>query len=178
MKVTKRWKLKPYNETLARALCEGLKISMPTAQVLINRGIKSLKEAEIFIDPNKGNLDSPFLLPDMEQAVRRIRQAVDNKEKILVYGDRDVDGITSICIMIRTLKSIGIDPFWYIPGDEGYGVHSTVIDNYAAKGVTLIVTVDCGITAFEPAEHAKAIGIDMVITDHHEPAAGGLPKAV
>lgn len=155
-----------------------MKISAPVARVLVNRGINTLAEAEVFIDTEKGNLHNPFLLPDMDAAVKRIRLAVDKKEKILVYGDRDVDGITSICILIRTLRSIGADPFWYIPSDEGYGVHKMIIDRYSKLGVTLIVTVDCGITSFECADYAKELGIDFVITDHHEPAEAGIPKAV
>jgi len=170
MILPKRWNLKPLDEELILEIARSLKISLPVAKVLVNRGVSSVREAELFMDPDKGVLHNPFLLPDMAAAVKRIRRAVDNGEKILVYGDRDVDGITSICIMVRTLKSLGSAPCWYIPSDEGYGVHKEVIDRHAAQGVTLIITVDCGISAAEGVKYAKSLGIDVVVTDHHEAA--------
>ncbi len=174
----KKWNLRLYDENMIREIAQGLKISPPAAKVLVSRGVANLKEAELFLDPEKGLLYNPFLMPDMGAAVERIRRAVDKKEKILVYGDRDVDGITSICIMVRTLKSIGSEPSWYIPSDEGYGVHDEVIDRYAKQGVTLIITVDCGISAADNVKFAKGLGIDVVVTDHHEPAVTGIPEAV
>ena len=178
MKLPKRWNLKTIDESLVREIAQGLKVSLPTAKVLANRGIASVGEAELFVDPDKGDLHNPFLLPDMGPAIARISRAVDGGEKILVYGDRDVDGITSICILVRTLRSLGADPLWYIPSDEGYGVHNEVIERYSKLGVTLIVTVDCGISAVESVKFAGGLGIDVVITDHHEPAPSGMPEAV
>ena len=178
MILPKNWNTKLHDDKLIREIAQGLKISPPAAKVLVNRGVASLKEAEVFLDPEKGILHNPFLLPDMDAAIERIRRAVDKKEKILVYGDRDVDGITSICIMVRTLKSIGVEPSWYIPSDEGYGVHNEVIDRYAKQGVSLIITVDCGISAVENVKFARELGVDVVVTDHHEPAVTGIPDAV
>ena len=178
MKIPKKWNIKALDEKLVSEIAQGLKVSLPVAKVLVSRGIASLREAELFVDPGKGELHNPFLLPDMAAAVKRIRKAVDSGEKILVYGDRDVDGITSICIMVRTLKSIGVEAFWYIPSDEGYWLNNEVIDRYAKQGVRLIITVDCGISAADNIEFAKTLGIDSVVTDHHEQAPTGLPAAV
>jgi len=178
MILPKKWNLKQFDDALIREIAQSLKISPASAKVLSNRCVASVKEAELFLNPERGVLHNPFLLPDMPAAVARIRLAVDKGEKILVYGDRDVDGITSICIMLRTLKSLGADPFWYIPSDEGYGVHNEVIERYVKQGVTLIITVDCGISAVEGARYARGAGVDVVITDHHEPAATGMPEAV
>lgn len=174
----KNWKVLTPPPTVVDEIVTKLGLTRPVATVLANRGVSGSREAREFLTPDITGMYSPFLLPGIFLAVARIRRALDNNEKILVYGDRDVDGVTSIAVMVRTLRSLGADPLWYIPSDEGYGVHNEIIDRYAAEGVTLVITVDCGISAVEQTEHARAKGIDIVVTDHHEPPATGLPKAV
>lgn len=178
MYLQKQWKYKTPDPELTGDIARHLNISKAAAAVLVNRGVRSLNDAERFLYPCLDDVANPFLLPDMAAAVERIVKAVNGGEKILVYGDRDVDGVTSISIMVRTLKSLGADPFWYIPSDEGYGVHNEIIGRYAKEGVTLIITVDCGISAVAETEFARGLGIDVVVTDHHEPPADGIPKAV
>ncbi len=176
--IKKNWDIKKPSPELVQEIVTRLKISRPAAAVLVNRGVSSVREAAGFLAPNLADLENPFLLPDIIPAVNRIRRALDKKEKILVYGDRDVDGISSISVMVRTLKSLGAQPLWFIPSDEGYGVHKEVLDRYVPQGVTLVITVDCGISAHEETLHAAAQGIDFVITDHHEQQPNGIPQAV
>jgi single-stranded-DNA-specific exonuclease len=176
--MTKQWIYKSPDPVLTAEIAAHLGISRVTAAVLVNRGITSQQAAKAFIDPQLDGVGNPFLLPDILPAIERIVRAVDRKEKILVYGDRDVDGVTSISIMVRTLASLGAEPLWYIPSDEGYGVHNDIIERYARQGVTLIITVDCGISAVAETEYARGRGIDVVVTDHHEPPSSGIPKAV
>ena len=149
------------------------------AVVLASRGCKSTESAAEVLRSSPTDIHDPFLLKDMDKAVKRINEAVINHEKVMVFGDYDVDGMTSSCIMYEYLRSIGLDCDIYIPGrlDEGYGLNTPALDSFAENGVTLVVTVDCGITAVEETEHARKLGIDLVITDHHECKAE-LPDAV
>ena len=137
--------------------------------VLALRGIPP-EEAEEFLHPSIGQLGDPMELKDMPRAVQRIRQAIDAGETVAVYGDYDVDGITSLCLLVSYLRSRDMTCLAYIPNrlEEGYGVNLQAIDQFKAAGVTLIITVDCGITAMDEVEYARDLGIDMVITDHHE----------
>lgn len=173
----KRWNDRPFDADAAGLFMRELGMQRPTAQVLASRGMRSLDEARKFIAPDLADLHNPFLMPDISSAVSRIRRALDAGEKILVYGDRDVDGVTALSVMIRTLRALGARPFWYIPSDEGYGLHRPVIDRFAAEGVTLIITVDCGISAAPEVDYCSEHGIDVVVTDHHEPPATGIPRA-
>jgi single-stranded-DNA-specific exonuclease len=172
------WIYKQPDAATVEVLMQRLTVSRPVAEVLVNRGITTVAAATAFLQPDMTSAANPFLLPDIIPAITRIRKAMDAGEKILVYGDRDVDGVTSICVMVRTLASLGVQPMWYIPSDEGYGVHTEIIDRYVAQGITLIITVDCGISAVAEAAFAREKGVDMVITDHHEPPASGMPLAV
>lgn len=174
----KSWVVSSPDKDTVETLARELSISFPAAKVLVNRGITSIAEARAFLSPDLADLANPFLLPDIDKAVSRIRKAIDSKEKILVYGDRDTDGVTSICVMINTLRSLGSEPLWFIPSDEGYGVHKEVIDKYAALGVKLMITVDCGISAMDETDYAMSKGIEVVITDHHEPPSAGIPRAI
>lgn len=178
LSMSRPWVVSRQDQNQVEVLSRELHVSRAAAAVLVNRGITTPAEAEKFMNPDLIDLANPFLLPDMEKAVARIRKAVDNGEKILVYGDRDADGVTSICVMINTLKSLGASPLWFIPSDEGYGLHKEIIDRYAAQGVKLMITVDCGISAFDETAYAGTKGIDVVITDHHEPLPSGLPAAL
>ena len=136
--------------------------------LLQNRGITG-GEAERFLSGEYGRLFSPALLPDMEAAAGRIRRAVDTGEKITVYGDYDVDGVTSVALLVRFFASLGVSSDWYIPDrKEGYGLNLAAIDRIKASGTSLVVTVDTGTTAAEEFANANQIGLDVVDTDHHE----------
>lgn len=137
------------------------------ATIMLNRGIE---EPYHFINPTEESFLDPFLMCGMEKAVARILEAIERNEKIAIYGDYDVDGITSTAIMVKFLRSHKTDVMYYIPDrlEEGYGINKNAIDKIASKGVTLQITVDCGITAVSEIAYAKEKGIDTIITDHHE----------
>jgi len=140
-----------------------------TAAVLASRGLYDPKQAHAFLEPETALVD-PFELYDMDRAVQRVRLALQRAEKICVYGDYDVDGITATCLLFDYLRSVGADVMHYIPSrlEEGYGLNQMAVQQLASEGVQLIVTVDCGITAMEEAELCRSLGIDLLITDHHE----------
>jgi single-stranded-DNA-specific exonuclease len=150
------------------------------AALLACRGIDSPELAHAFLDVGSEALPDPLLLRDMDAAAERLCRAVNNCERVAVFGDYDVDGITSACLVTLWLTEHGVTAFPYIPDRmmEGYGLSCAAIDTIAARGVSLIVTVDCGITAAQEASYARSLGIDMVITDHHECGASPLPEAV
>lgn len=162
----------------ADELCRELNISPIIARLLCNRGYATPEAANRFLKNEESILHDPFLLKDIEPAVDRIEQAIEAKEKIVIYGDYDVDGVTSVSAMWQYLSSRGADVWYYIPSrsGEGYGLSRGAIDNLVRSGVELIITVDTGITANDEAEYAARLGIDMVITDHHECRAE-LPRA-
>lgn len=145
-----------------------LGISPVLATLLVNRNV-DLEQAKLFLNPDLSRLHNPFLLPDMEKAVLRLRQAIDRKEKILIYGDRDVDGVTALSILVRTLKGLGADVVWTIPTTEGYGLHRSILDKFKQEGVRIVITVDTGTSAVDEVAYANQIGLDVIITDHHLP---------
>ena len=177
MYLPKKWDVNKYDQSLVEKISSELKIMKITAEVLMSKGISSVEKAEFFLNPGLNMLYDPFLLPDMKKAVDRIRKAIAGKEKILVYGDRDVDGITAVVIMLETLKELGADCMYFVPMEEAYSVQKEIIDRYRKQGVSLIITVDCGIKSIEEVEYAGSLGIDIIITDHHE-AMEELPNAV
>lgn len=164
------WITGRYDENAVSCLMRELGISSLPAKLLAVRGIKTAQEARKFLDKDVSALHDPFLMRDMDKAVRRIRRAVDENEKIAVYGDYDADGVTATYTLLHYLKSIGADCTYYIPDriEDGYGVSESAIDLLFDKGVKLVITVDTGITALEETEYAKKRGIDIVITDHHK----------
>lgn len=149
------------------------------AYVLSKRGITDPAEADTLIYGGSTLMHDPFLMKGMPLAVERIRQAIANGEKIAVYGDYDVDGITSTCLLKDYLSSKGLSVTPYIPdrNEEGYGLNCNALDAFHADGVSLVITVDCGITAVDETEYANSLGIDMIITDHHECKGSVLPDA-
>ena len=149
------------------------------SQVLSNRGFQNIEEADHFLNPSLEDLHDPFIMKGMEKAVDRLARALENKEKIVIYGDYDVDGITSISLIVRYLSQLGGDVGYYIPHRmiQGYGLSKAVIDNVAGMGASLVVTVDCGITAIEAIDYANSRGLELIVTDHHEPGEG-MPEAV
>lgn len=165
----KEWIYKVPDPQKVQEISSALGVSHLLATLLVNRDVASLKEAELFLIPDLSRLHNPFLLPDMEKAVLRVRTAVDRKEKILIYGDRDVDGVTSLAILVRTLKGLNAEVVWTIPAEEGYGLHSSILERYKKEGVGLVITVDCGTSAVEGVAFANAIGMDVIVTDHHLP---------
>ena len=162
-----RWSLIENEKTLD---ISSLSLHPLIVQLLFSRGIRTKKEIREFIDPNyEEDLNDPFLFDDMEKVVRRIEKARDKKEKVVIYGDYDADGITASIIMKETFDTLGIDSFVYIPDKrtEGYGLNESAINIFKEKKITLIVTVDCAITNIYEIEKANALGIDVIITDHH-----------
>ncbi len=151
-------------------ISEQLGIAIPTAQLLINRGCTDTESARRFLAKEAEHMHDPFLMRDMDLAVARIRSAIEGGEKIAIYGDYDVDGVTSVSILYLYLKQHGADVSYYIPcrNGEGYGVSEAAIKRLREDGVSLIITVDTGITAVEEAVYAESLGVDLVITDHHE----------
>ena len=153
----------------ARAALEEAGLPPLLAAVLAARGVQTLEEAQRLLSPEEEPLLDPMLMKDMDRAVARVRLALERKERIAVYGDYDVDGITATCLLTRFLGQQGGNVFPYIPGrlEEGYGLNREAVTALASQGITLIVTVDCGITAVDEVEYAASLGIDVVITDHH-----------
>ena len=149
------------------------------AAVLCARGLDTPEKAAAFLDAGLGQLRNPLLMKDMDKAAARVARALADGETIAVYGDYDVDGITSTCLLTDFLRSEGGQVIPYIPDrmEEGYGLNTDALDTLSREGVSLVVTVDCGITAVEEAGHARALGVDLVVTDHHECKAD-LPQAV
>ncbi len=175
----KVWKLVETPLELAFELAKQLGVSPLLGQLLVNRGITDHEKASAFLRPEIDQLHDPFLFKDMVQAVDRLEQAVKEQEQVLIYGDYDVDGVTSVALMIRVLgKLLPGKILYYIPKrlEEGYGLHLTSLERAVGRGVKLVITVDCGITAIEASCYLKENGIDLIITDHHEPQAE-LPKA-
>ena len=163
------WNISTLDRNRTAALIDS-GISPLAAALLVSRGYDSPDAARRLIDSGHGPLRDPMLLPDMDKAAARVRLALDRGEKIAVFGDYDVDGITSTCLLTDFLQSRGADCTWYIPArlEEGYGLNETAIRGLHALEVNLIITVDCGITAMDEARLCRDLGMDLVITDHHE----------
>ena len=161
----------------------GVEGSPLVARVLAARGLSSPAAAAVFLDPRLSQLHDPSLIPDMDRAAERLLAAVQSGEPVVIYGDYDVDGITASAILFHTLKAVAPEApvSTYVPHrlDEGYGLNTEAIGELAAAGAKVIVSVDCGVTALAPAQAARDLGVDLVITDHHNPPAtmDALPRA-
>ena len=181
MPIEKRWVVKPQgNPKAVAAMAAATGISPVLANLLVQRGIDTLEKAKKFFNPQLSDLHDPFLMKDMDKAVERVERAVRNREKIMVYGDYDVDGTTAVALVYKFLRQIGHkDLLFYIPDryTEGYGISVKGIDLAARKGVGLIIALDCGIKATEKVVYAKTKGVDFIICDHHLPAEE-IPRAV
>jgi single-stranded-DNA-specific exonuclease len=167
----RRWLVNRTNLEYITYLSETASISPVLAQILINRGIKTSKEISSFINPHISQLSDPFEIQGMRKAVDRIMAASKRDEKVLVHGDYDVDGLSATAIILKALKILGIDSHYFIPNrmEHGYGFNLSSVTKAKQIGATLIITVDCGITSFETAALCKKEGVDVLITDHHEP---------
>lgn len=172
------WVIKGYDRAAAVLLSRS-GINPLVSVFLASRGMTTVEAAEKFLSEDLSVISDPFLLKDMDIAVKRINQAVENGERIAIYGDYDVDGMTASCLLASYFRAKGAPFEIYIPGrmEEGYGVNKTALDALVSRGVSLVVTVDCGITAKYEALYAKELGIDLIITDHHE-CKDELPDAV
>lgn len=180
MALDKKWVLKPAGDPeIVSRLTSELGVDRVLAELLVQRGMRTFEEARAFFRPSLDNLHDPFLMKDMEKAVDRVTRAIEDKEKILVYGDYDVDGTTAVALVYSFLYKYTRQIDYYIPDryDEGYGVSYKGINWAAENGVKLIITLDCGIKAIEKVEYARSKGIEMIICDHHLPE-DGLPAAV
>jgi single-stranded-DNA-specific exonuclease len=157
-----------------------LGISQLVAQLLINRGIETEDAAQAYLYPTPDQLHSPFLLHGMEEVVERIRLAMKWGEQIWIFGDYDVDGTTATSLLIGTFRHLDFPVMPYIPNrfEEGYGLNKGAIEKLKEHGCDLLITVDCGITSIEEVEFANSLGIDVIITDHHQPPPGALPPAI
>ncbi|MBI1979486.1 MAG: single-stranded-DNA-specific exonuclease RecJ [Elusimicrobia bacterium] len=165
----KEWVYKKPDPKKVEELSRAMGISSILATLLVNRNLTAAKEVESFLNPDYSHFYNPFLLPDMEKAVLRVREAIERGEKILIYGDRDVDGVTALSILVRTLKSLGAQVDWLVPSREGYGLHRPLLEKCFQSGVRLVITVDCGTSAVEEIEFARTLGLDVIVTDHHLP---------
>ncbi len=176
--VEKRWLFASADAETVRMLSERLRISQVLASILVNRQVTSVEEAELFLNPELNDLHDPFLLPGMQKATERIREAALSNEKVMIYGDYDVDGTTATALMVHFLRLLDMRVDYYIPHRirDGYGMNAASIRRFIDEDVKLIITVDCGVNAVDQIALAAEHGIDVIITDHHEPG-NVLPKA-
>jgi single-stranded-DNA-specific exonuclease len=173
------WVAPQPDEGICQRLAGALRLTPLASRILYGRGIRSVEEADRYLAASLQHMRTPFLFGGMERAVERLLQAIERKERILIYGDYDVDGLTSTAILVHFLRHAGLNPLYHVPDRlrEGYGFHRECVPAFFEKGVQLIVTVDCGITAFDAVKAANECGIDVVITDHHE-CSDRLPPAL
>ena len=169
---SKRWSIKKQGPAdLVESLADKLNINKILANLLVQRGVRTFDEARHFFRPSIDALHDPFLMKDMDKAILRIEQAIAKKEKIMVYGDYDVDGTTAVALVYSFLRTLYDNVDYYLPDryKEGYGVSLKGIETAAREGITLIIALDCGIKAVEKVDLAKEKGVDFIICDHHRP---------
>ncbi len=178
--MNKKWEICECNQDLVQKVAEENHLSELIATILVNREVTEKKEVEIFLNPTRNDFHNPYLMPDMKEAVDRMEIAIQKNEKIMIYGDYDVDGVTSITVLKKFLTDRGMTNVgYYIPKrlDEGYGLNREAVKKIAEEGYQLIVTVDCGITGMEEIQYAYELGMEVIVTDHHEPL-DEIPKAI
>lgn len=177
--MNKKWEICETDENKAKEIAEKFNLSMFLSRLLVNKGIIENEKISVYINPTRNNFYNPFLLPDMEKAVDRILLAIEKKEKTIIYGDYDVDGITSSVVFKSFLEERGLKTDIYIPNrlDEGYGLNENAVNEIVNRGYKLMITVDCGITGNNEVEIANKLGLDVIITDHHEPSRT-IPNAI
>lgn len=177
--MNKKWQIFEPDKNKIEEIKSKYKVNQLLATILANRNILKEEDIRLFLNPTRNDFYNPFLITDMDIAVNRIIKAIENKENITIYGDYDVDGITSITVLKSFLNDIGVEANTYIPNRliEGYGLNKEAIDKISKKGCNLMITVDCGISAIEEIEYANSLGIETIITDHHE-AGNEIPKAI
>ena len=176
---TTQWRLFEGDKDIQDMLIRELRLHRIVSCILMSRHILTPDDANKYLNPSLNNLHNPFLMKDMQKAVQRLIKAIYHREKIVVYGDYDADGVTSVVVLLKFLMEIGHDASYYIPDriTEGYGLNNPAIDRMKADDVKLIVTVDCGISDHEQISYARTLGIDTIVLDHHE-VPNSLPDAV
>ena len=174
----KRWRIHPHDADKIAFLERSAGVSPVVAQLLICRGVSAPSDVRSFLDAKLSSLREPDLLPGLSEAADRVHAAVQQHRKIVIYGDYDADGITAALQLTRFFRRRGVEPIVYLPDrvTDGYGLKRQSIDQLAEKGVTLLITVDTGISAHAEITHAAGKGIDVIVTDHHRPQ-GGRPGA-
>ncbi len=157
--MNKKWEIYTQEKEIVEKISKRFNISPLIASIIVNRGITNENDIRVFLYPNRSDFYDPFLLPDMQTAVERVINAIKNKEKMVIYGDYDVDGITSIAVLKQFLEERGIEVGYYIPNrlDEGYGLNKQAIEKIKEQGYTLMITVDCGISGIEEIDYANSI---------------------
>ena len=167
--MNKKWEAYKIDESKVLKISKDFNISELMARILVNRNI-SEEKINSFLHPKIDDLFDPFLFNDMDKAVERIIKAIESKEKITIYGDYDVDGITSCTVLIKFFQKLGADVTYHLPNrlTEGYGLNNESIETISNNGTKLLITVDCGISGYEEVEYAKSLGLDVIVTDHHE----------
>ena len=177
--MNKKWQIYETDDEKVRELKEKYKINSLLAAILVNRGITDEEKIRKFLEPTRQDFYNPYLMKDMEIAVNRIIKAIECQEKVIIYGDYDVDGITSITVLKKFLKDVGLEVSYYIPNrlDEGYGLNKNAVEKIVNEGYTLMITVDCGISGIDEIDYANSLGLEVIVTDHHEPGES-LPKAL
>ena len=177
--MAKRWRIHPHDADRIAHLERSAGVPPVVAQLLLCRGIDKPQHARDFLDPRLTQLRDPLALPSMLPAAERIIRAIADRQRIVIYGDYDVDGMTATSIMVQCLKLLGADVTYFIPNrmEEGYGLHGDALRTLATQGAKLVVTVDCGVASVEEGALARELGLDLIITDHHEPG-DVLPEAV
>lgn len=175
----KKWEFYNSDEKLVNEICEKYNLNKVIGKIIVNRHVVNDEDVRIFITPTRDDFHDPFLFTGMDIAVERIIKAINNKEKILIYGDYDVDGITSTTVLKKYLMDRGMPVDTYIPNrlHEGYGLNKNAIDIIKERNIDLIITVDCGISAIEEVDYAVSLGMDVIVTDHHE-VGEKLPNAL
>lgn len=177
--MNKKWQIYETDENKIQEIEQKYQINKLLATILVNRNITKKEDIRLFLEPTRADFHNPFLITDMEKAVERIIKAIEKQEKVTIYGDYDVDGITSITVLKSFLQDRGLAVESYIPNrlEEGYGLNKQAIEKIAKSGCQLMITVDCGISAIEEINYANSLGIETIVTDHHEPG-NELPKAL
>ena len=180
--MTKKWQIYETNnekQEKIQELVNNYKINKLLATILVNRNITEPENLKIFLEPTRKDFHDPFLMPDMKKAINRIKQAIEKNQKVMIYGDYDADGITSITVLKSFLEEIGLHTDYYIPNrlNEGYGLNKPAVEKIVKEKYELMITVDCGISAVEEVEYANELGLETIITDHHE-VAEQLPQAI
>lgn len=180
--MTKKWQIyeiEDEKQELIDKLIKEYNINKLLATILVNRNVTEPEKLKVFLHPTRKDFHNPFLMPDMEKAVDRILNAIKNQEKVIIYGDYDADGITSITVLKSFLNDVGLDVAYYIPNrlSEGYGLNIPAVQKIIEEKYTLMITVDCGITAVQEVDYANENGLEVIVTDHHE-IAEELPKAI
>ncbi len=173
--MNKKWECYSVDEDKVNELSKDYNLCKILANILVNRNIENIDK---FLNPTRHDFHDPFLMPDMEKAIQRLIKAIEDKQKIMIFGDYDADGITSITVLKKFLNERGMEVGTYIPNrlNEGYGLNKEAIKKIFDQGYTLMITVDCGISGIEEIDYANSLGIETIITDHHEPAES-LPNA-